>query len=115
MNLVYGEVDRVVNEENKVLLVNGMVLPYDALIIATGVSPRPDQTPGMVEGFETGSVHEFYTYDGSMALLEETRLNHLGKLAFRQIYWNVLIPGRPFPLPSAMSLAGKNIPKENGK
>ena len=32
---------------------------------------------------------------GPLTLLKETRANHLGKLAFRCIYWNVLLPGRP--------------------
>ena len=45
---------------------------------------------------------------GPMSLLKESRANHLGKLAFRQIYWNVLLPGRPMPLPAAMSMTGKN-------
>jgi sulfide:quinone oxidoreductase len=44
---------------------------------------------------------------GPMSLLKETRANHLGKLAFRWIYWNVLLPGRPLPLPVHMSMAGK--------
>ncbi len=44
---------------------------------------------------------------GPFSLLEETRANHLGKLAFRWMYWNVLLPGRPIPLPSHMSMAGK--------
>jgi len=47
---------------------------------------------------------------GPMDLLKETRANHLGKLAFRWIYWNVLLPGRPVPLPALMSMAGKNVP-----
>ena len=47
---------------------------------------------------------------GPMDLLKETRINHLGKLAFRWIYWNVLLPGRPVPLPALMSMAGKNVP-----
>jgi sulfide:quinone oxidoreductase len=34
---------------------------------------------------------------GPMRLLEESRLNHLGKLAFRHIYWNVLLRGWPLP------------------
>ena len=34
---------------------------------------------------------------GPMKLLEESRLNHLGKLAFRHVYWNVLL--RAWPLP----------------
>jgi sulfide:quinone oxidoreductase len=45
---------------------------------------------------------------GPLSLLEETRANHLGKLAFRHIYWNVLLPGRPIPLPAHMSMAGKH-------
>ena len=49
---------------------------------------------------------------GPMSLLKETRANHLGKLAFRHIYWNVLLPGRPVPLPAHMSMAGKHQPKK---
>ncbi len=45
---------------------------------------------------------------GPFSLLEETRANHLGKLAFRWMYWNVLLPGRPLPLPAHMSMAGKH-------
>jgi len=48
-------------------------------------------------------------YVGPMSLLKETRANHLGKLAFRHIYWNALLPGRPLGLPSEMSMAGKNV------
>ncbi|MFC7363315.1 type III sulfide quinone reductase, selenoprotein subtype [Nocardioides astragali] len=51
-------------------------------------------------------------YVGPLSLLEETRTNHLGKLAFRYIYWNVLLPGRPVPLPSHMSMAGKHTPNK---
>jgi sulfide:quinone oxidoreductase len=47
---------------------------------------------------------------GPLKLLKETRANHLGKLAFRWVYWNVLLPGRPLPLPAHMSMAGKRIP-----
>jgi sulfide:quinone oxidoreductase len=44
---------------------------------------------------------------GPLQLLKETRANHLGKLAFRWVYWNVLLPGRPLPLPAHMSMRGK--------
>ncbi|WP_395659609.1 NAD(P)/FAD-dependent oxidoreductase [Nocardioides sp.] len=49
---------------------------------------------------------------GPMSLLEESRVNHLGKQSFPWIYWNVLLPGRPIPLPSAMSMAGKHASEE---
>jgi sulfide:quinone oxidoreductase len=45
---------------------------------------------------------------GPMTLLGESRANHLGKLAFRHIYWNALLPGRPLGLPAEMSMTGKN-------
>lgn len=44
---------------------------------------------------------------GPMRLLGESRANHLGKLAFRHLYWSVLLPGRPMGLPARMSMAGK--------
>ena len=44
---------------------------------------------------------------GPLALLKESRLNHIGKLAFRWIYWNILLKGRYLPIPALMSMAGK--------
>jgi sulfide:quinone oxidoreductase len=51
-------------------------------------------------------------YPGRMGLplLEESRLNHLGKLAFEHLYWNVILPGRDIPfVRSAMPMAGKRL------
>ncbi len=50
---------------------------------------------------------------GPLDLLKESRANHLGKLAFRHIYWNVLLPGRPLPIPTHMSMAGKVTTNQN--
>ncbi|MFO0664989.1 MAG: FAD/NAD(P)-binding oxidoreductase [Polyangiaceae bacterium] len=44
---------------------------------------------------------------GPFSLLEESTANHLGKLAFRWMYWNGLLPGKPIPLPAQMSMVGK--------
>jgi sulfide:quinone oxidoreductase len=44
---------------------------------------------------------------GPMSLLKESRINHLGKLAFRWVYWNALLPGRPLPVSNRMSMSGK--------
>ena len=48
---------------------------------------------------------------GPFSLLDETRLNHLGKKAFKWTYWNVLLPGRPLGLSAHMSMAGKHVPE----
>src|SRR5688572_7260475 len=45
--LVRGEVDQVLPDVGQVRLTDDRTLPYDYLVIATGVQPRPDQTPGM--------------------------------------------------------------------
>jgi len=47
---------------------------------------------------------------GPMQLLKESWLNHIGKLAFKWIYWNMLMKGRAIPfIPTQMSTAGKKI------
>ncbi|CAI7974402.1 sulfide:quinone oxidoreductase [Frankia sp. Hr75.2] len=47
---------------------------------------------------------------GPFGLLKESSRNHWGKLAFRWMYWHLLLPGRPIPLPAHMSMAGKRLP-----
>ncbi len=47
---------------------------------------------------------------GPLSLLKESRANHMGKMAFRWIYWNMLIKGVHIPFVSAtMSKKGKHI------
>lgn len=52
---------------------------------------------------------------GPFSLLKETHVNHWGKLAFKWMYWNGLIKGRPMPVPTEMMMAGKHIPDEEGR
>ena len=51
-------------------------------------------------------------YVGPMTLLKESRRNHWGKLAFRWVYWNALLPGRTLPVPTRMSMRGKKPAEE---
>lgn len=44
---------------------------------------------------------------GPFPLLQESVFNHWGKLAFRWMYWNILLKGYKLPLPATMSMAGK--------
>jgi len=70
--LVYGEIDRVDTDTQTVQLVDGTSLPYDQLIVASGVTPRPDQTPGMDdEGSWRVDVFDFYTREGTTALAKK--------------------------------------------
>jgi sulfide:quinone oxidoreductase len=44
---------------------------------------------------------------GPFSLLEETRMNHWGKMIFRWVYWNLLLKGAELPIEAQMNLAGK--------
>lgn len=44
---------------------------------------------------------------GPMSLLKVNRANHYGKLAFRWVYWHLLLTGKKLPVSTNMSMAGK--------
>ncbi|NPA43636.1 MAG: NAD(P)/FAD-dependent oxidoreductase [Chlorobi bacterium] len=47
---------------------------------------------------------------GPLSLLKETRINHWGKMAFRWIYWHMILKAIPIPfVPARMSMRGKKI------
>jgi sulfide:quinone oxidoreductase len=96
VDLVQGEIDRVVPDENVVLLTDGRRLPYDQLVIATGVQPRPDQTPGMLDGGQwRRSIFDFYTYDGAVALAEALRDFPGGRLVVHIVDMPIKCPVAP--------------------
>jgi sulfide:quinone oxidoreductase len=70
-------------------------------------------------GFEKGILIDFnYAVEplpgkfplpgiGPFSLLKESAANHWGKMAFRWIYWNILLKGGEMPFESQMTMAGK--------
>ena len=75
-----ADVDRIDAAANRVLLPDGTEVPYDVLIIATGVHPAPEQVEGMVNGDWRKNVHEFYTFEGAKALTERLKSWQGGRL-----------------------------------
>jgi len=72
-------------------------------------------------GFGKGSIIDF-NYEteplpgsfplpgvGPFGLLQNTKLNHYGKVLFRWIYWHILLKGKEMPIESEMSMAGKKL------
>ena len=58
--------------------------------------------------YNTEPLPGHYPTAVGLPLLRESRLNHLGKLAFQWIYWHALLPGRDIPgVTPAMPTAGK--------
>ena len=60
--------------------------------------------------YETEPLPGHFPAAVGLPLLRESRLNHLGKLAFQWIYWHALLPGRPLPgIGPRMPKAGKDL------
>jgi len=72
-------------------------------------------------GFGKGTLIDFnYTTEplpgkfpfavvGPMDLLKVTRANHYGKLAFKWVYWHMLLTGKKLPVSTNMSMSGKEV------
>ena len=94
--IVYGDIDRVDPDACTVELADGTVLPYDQLVIATGVTPRPDQTPGMEdEGSWQVDVFDFYTHEGTTKLAERLKTWQGGKLVIQIVEMPIKCPVAP--------------------
>jgi sulfide:quinone oxidoreductase len=46
---------------------------------------------------------------GPMDLLKVTKANHYGKLAFKWVYWHMLLTGKKLPVSTNMSMSGKLV------
>jgi sulfide:quinone oxidoreductase len=96
VDLLYGDIDRVKPDGSEVLLTDGRRLPYDYLVIATGVEPKPDQTRGMLDGGRwRESIFDFYTYDGAVALAKALRGFAGGRLVVHIVDMPIKCPVAP--------------------
>ena len=96
VELVTGEIDKVIADDNVVRLTDGRTVSYDYLVVATGVQPRPDQTPGMLDaGQWRESIHEFYTFDGALALREKLRGFTGGRVVVHVVEMPIKCPVAP--------------------
>jgi sulfide:quinone oxidoreductase len=81
VEMIVSEIELVEPEKNRVLIAkDSRYLYYDYLVIATGTHPRPDQTPGLTDGQWRQSVHDFYTFDGAVALAKKLRTWEGGRM-----------------------------------
>ncbi|MBX2819906.1 MAG: NAD(P)/FAD-dependent oxidoreductase [Rhodothermaceae bacterium] len=68
---IWDEVSQVIPEKNEVRLASGKVLAYDVLIIASGTTPRPAETPGLNGNLWYKDIFDFYSYEGSTLLAKK--------------------------------------------
>lgn len=81
VELIQERLERIVAQENKVILDGGEIINYDLLIIATGAKIAPEEVEGMKGTEWHKSVFDFYTYDGALALRNKLREWEGGRLA----------------------------------
>lgn len=94
VHVIYQEIDKIEADNNRVLLMDGTVLLYDFLIIATGTETRPDETPGLKGELWYKNVFDFYTVEGAVALHQFFKNWEGGKLVLN-------IAEMPFKCPVA--------------
>jgi sulfide:quinone oxidoreductase len=81
VEMILSEIELIEPEQNRVKIAkDNRYLYYDYLIIATGTRPVPEETPGLMEGEWRQSIHDFYTYDGAIALAKKLRTWEGGRL-----------------------------------
>jgi sulfide:quinone oxidoreductase len=81
VEMIVSEIELIEPEENRVKIAkDDRYLYYDYLIIATGTQPRPDETPGLTDSEWRKSIHDFYTFDGAVALAKKLRTWEGGRM-----------------------------------
>jgi sulfide:quinone oxidoreductase len=89
------EADVIEPDHNRVKLVDGRILNYDFLVIATGSQTRPEETPGL-QGHEwRRSIHDFYTIEGAIALAKHLRTWQGGRLVVNVVENPIKCPVAP--------------------
>lgn len=73
VQFVNDSIDKILAEENAVLMSDGRTYHYDILIIATGADIAPEETEGMMGDQWEKSVFNFYTFEGALALRNRLR------------------------------------------
>ncbi|HEX6461577.1 MAG TPA: FAD/NAD(P)-binding oxidoreductase [Thermoleophilaceae bacterium] len=90
-----AEVDRVDTAGNRVHLIGGDQLGYDALVIATGAQLVPEETEGLTGPGWLEKIFTFYTLDGATALRDALLQFDGGRLVVNMIDLPIKCPVAP--------------------
>jgi sulfide:quinone oxidoreductase len=89
------EVESVALERNEVRLDDGTVLPYDVLVVATGVRLQPDETEGMTGPGWNERVFTFYSPEGAEQLRDALTWFDGGRLVVNLVDMPIKCPVAP--------------------
>ena len=81
VEFIHAKIEKIKPELNVVVLEDEREIAYDYLVIASGTTPRPDQTLGMSDpAIWYKSVFDFYTLAGATALRDALKDFNAGRL-----------------------------------
>ena len=66
-----ANIKRIMPERHEVALDGDEIIAYDILIVATGVTPVPEETEGLKGKLWYKDIFDFYTYQGAVNLAEK--------------------------------------------
>jgi sulfide:quinone oxidoreductase len=95
IELRLGEVDRVETARDEVHLVDGSVLSYDVLVIASGARLAPEETEGLTGPGWGERVFDFYTLEGATALGAALARFDSGRLVVNPVEMPIKCPVAP--------------------
>src|SRR6266705_2689390 len=90
-----NEVEEVWTERDELLLDDGTVLPYDALVIATGVRLQPEETEGLTGPGWNERVFTFYSPEGAEGLHDALERFDGGRLVVNLVDMPIKCPVAP--------------------
>ena len=90
-----ADVDRVVLDEDRVHLADGTVLPYDVLIVATGVTLQPEETEGLTGPGWRERMFTFYDVPGAEQLARALDGFNGGRLVVNLVDMPIKCPVAP--------------------
>ena len=88
-------IDRVEITDNTVHLIDGSILPYDVLVVATGASLVLDETEGLTGAGWMETVFTFYSLEGAAALASALAAFDGGRLVVNVVDMPIKCPVAP--------------------
>jgi sulfide:quinone oxidoreductase len=95
VRFIEAEILELQPDRNKVVLANGQTLSYDFVVVATGTHPNRAETPGLDSEEYGRSIHDFYTFEGAVALREAIKGFKGGRLVVNLIELPIKCPVAP--------------------
>jgi sulfide:quinone oxidoreductase len=95
VEMIKAAADVIEPDQNRVKLVDGKILTYDVLVVATGTATHPEETAGLQGPEWQRSIFEFYTLEGALALAKHLRTWRGGRLVLNVVENPIKCPVAP--------------------